>query len=161
MKRLSLGGRIAILAALASCMGHAPKEAQDILEGPRPTPPPDPKDPKATTRMQEKTAADIDVEVPQAAPTMLRTDHAMHAIVKAKRPELNRQQRRQLAHRMQAVATKSVGVDAVVKRALQCDPVHTRGYKDENNCMGVNPGQLGLCLPSGRQVLRLQSNGAR
>lgn len=53
-----------------------------------------------------KTADDLDVEIPKPAPTMIRTDHAVQAILKAKHPNLNRKQRRQLAHRLQAHATK-------------------------------------------------------
>lgn len=109
-----------ILAALAVAMGSVPQEAQDIFNAPRPRDPPDPKDPKGTIRTM-KTAADIEVElptVPGAKPgdevmltnsegvktkaTVLRVDHAMHAIIKAQKPDMNRKQRRQLAHRMQA-----------------------------------------------------------
>lgn len=65
-----------------------------------------------------KTAKDIEVELPKMVEvpvperpteprTVLRTDHAMHAIVKAKMPQLNRKQRRKLAARMQKQATNA------------------------------------------------------
>lgn len=63
--------------------------------------------------MQHKTAADIEVELPKSAPTVLRTDHAMHAIVKAKMPQLNRKQRRVMAARMQIHATKTRNLEKV------------------------------------------------
>jgi hypothetical protein len=98
-----------MLAAMAAVMGHAPQEAMDIFSAPRPPrDPPDPKDPKGTTRNM-KTAQELEVEVPQPPAVSLDTRHAMAAIIKAQQPKLNRKQRRQLAHRMQARATKARG----------------------------------------------------
>lgn len=53
-----------------------------------------------------KEAVDLEVELygDNKTPvhvTNLRTDHGMHAIIKAKLPMLNRKQRRQMAARMQ------------------------------------------------------------
>jgi hypothetical protein len=90
-----------MLAAFAVALGHAPKEVEDLMAAPRvPESPPDPE--KATVR----NAEDIEVEIPKPAPTVISVPHAMQAILKAKHPNLNRKQRRQLAHRLQANATK-------------------------------------------------------
>jgi hypothetical protein len=102
-----------MLAAMAAVMGHTPQEAMDIFSAPRPPrDPPDPKDPKAM-----KTAADLEVEIPQPAPVQLSAPHAMHAIIKAQHPKLNRKQRRQMANRMQAQETnRRAGINAKTPR---------------------------------------------
>lgn len=93
--------RLRLMGAMALVMGRAPAEALDLMNAPRiPESPPEPE--KATVRKAE----DVEVEIPKPAPTVISVPHAMQAILKAKHPNLNRKQRRQLAHRLQAHASK-------------------------------------------------------
>lgn len=104
MTRLGIAGRIRILAALATMTGRTPQEANALANMPPllPEPPEDPA--KATT---VKTAEDLEVELPERAPTVLRTDHAAQAIIKVQHPTLNRKQRRRLLARMQIQQTNT------------------------------------------------------
>lgn len=104
MNRLGIAGRIRMLAAMAMLTGRTPQEAIALANMP-PLLPGLPEDPaKATT---VKTADDLEVELPERAPTVLRTDHAAQAIIKAQHPTLNRNQRRRLLARMQIAQTNN------------------------------------------------------
>lgn len=104
MNRLGLAGRIRMLAAMAMLTGRTPQEAIALANMPPLLPGP-PEDPTKATTM--KTADDMEVELPQRAPTVLRTDHAAQAILKAQHPTLNRKQRRRLLARLQIQQTNS------------------------------------------------------
>lgn len=96
--------RLRLMGAMAMALGRAPAEAVQLMNAPRV--------PESPEKATVKTAEDLDVELPtktEPTPTMISVPHAMQAILKAKHPQLNRKQRRQLAHRLQSNATKLRG----------------------------------------------------
>lgn len=97
MKLMGIAGRIRMLAALAGSLGRMPYEAEELAKAPLVPP----TAPEPTL----KTADELEVELPAGNTTLIKTAHALQAIIKARNPALNRKQRRQLAHQLQARAT--------------------------------------------------------